>query len=156
MNAIEDLDNVFSLLHDSWISALQGDFDKLTMEVQCEYLAELVDASFDRFYLQLVGIDKFEFHPWWKEDAVENKAITVITEIASLELGICSAEIREDFVNVYCDTDNSNAYTGGNLFLRCSKIILFDQNRNEMTIDGLTEICKGYWDNFGKKRSIEG
>ena len=49
MTATEDIRDIFSILHDGTISACTGDKDLLTLTVDCEYLAELIDKSFDKF-----------------------------------------------------------------------------------------------------------
>ena len=33
----------------------------------------------------------------------------------------------------------------------CQEIKIFDQSKNELTIDQFDEICKNYWDEWRKK-----
>jgi hypothetical protein len=42
-------------------------------------------------------------------------------------------------------------YCGGNLTIGCKSIKLFDQNKNELSIDQIDKICNKYWDEWSKK-----
>ena len=63
MRATEDIRDIFSIFHDGEISAWTGNKDLLTLTVDCEYLAERIDKSFDKFYVELSFIDKIELDP---------------------------------------------------------------------------------------------
>jgi hypothetical protein len=51
MSATNDIRDIFLILHDGTISAWTGEKNLLTLTVDCEYLAELIDKSFDKFFL---------------------------------------------------------------------------------------------------------
>ncbi|HEY3405211.1 MAG TPA: hypothetical protein VGK59_17625 [Ohtaekwangia sp.] len=147
MIATEDIRDIFSILHDGTISAWAGDAHLLILTVECEYLAERINKSFDKFYVELLRIDKMELDPW--TNPVDLPAIikTDFADIFKAELEILSADIKDNAVVVSCNQhDTDFDYCGGNLTIRCQKIKVFDQIQNELTIDQLHTICKNYWD----------
>ena len=64
MTATENIRDIFSILHDGEISAWTGDKNLLTLTVECRYLAERIDKSFDRFYVELSQVDELCLTTW--------------------------------------------------------------------------------------------
>ena len=152
MIATEDIRDIFSILHDGTISAWTGDKALLTLMVECEYLAERIDKSFDTFFVELSNIDRIELEPWTMPIDLPTIIKTEIADIFKAELEILSADIKDDSVLVTCNQhDKDFDYCGGNLTINCQSIKVFDQNKNELTIDQFGEICKNYWDEWSKK-----
>jgi len=152
MTATEDIRDIFSILHDGTISACTGDKDLLTLTVDCEYLAERIDKSFDKFYVDLIKVNKLELNPWTNPIDLPTITKTDYSDIFKAELEILSADIKDDVVVITCNQhDTRFDYCGGNLTLSCQAIKVFDQNKNELTIDQFGEICKNYWDEWSKK-----
>jgi hypothetical protein len=152
MTATEDIRNIFSILHDGTISAWAGDKDLLTLTVDCEYLAERIDKSFDKFYVDLIKVNKLEFDPWTNPIDLPTITKTDYPDIFKADLEILSADIKDDVVVITCNQhDTSFDYCGGNLTISCQTIKVFDQNKNELTIEQFGEICKNYWDEWSKK-----
>ena len=152
MTATEDIIDVFSILHDGTISAWTGDKDLLTLTVHCEYLAQRIDKSFDKFYVELINVDKLELDPWTNPIDFPTIVKTDYADIFKAELEILSADINDDVVTVTCNQHNTDHdYCGGNLKISCKAIKVFNQNKNELTIDQFGEICKNYWDEWSKK-----
>lgn len=152
MTATEDIKDIFSILHDGTISAWIGDKDLLTLTVDCEYLAERIDKSFDKFFLELKEIDKIVLDPWTNPVDLPTVIKTEFSDIFKAELEIMSAEVKDDFVLVTClQFDTNYDYSGGNLSISCKTIKVFDQNKNELTIDQFDTLCKSYWDEWSKK-----
>lgn len=152
MTATEDIRDIFSILHDGTISACTGDKNLLTLTVDCQYLAERICKSFDKFYVELISVDRIELDPWTNPIDLPNIVKTEYTEIFKAELEILSADIKDDVVIVTCNQHDTNFdYCGGNLIISCQTIKVFDKNKNELTIDQFGEICKNYWDEWSKK-----
>lgn len=150
---LDDISTIFSILHDGGISAWTGDKDLLTLEIDCEYLAERIDKSYNNFYIKFGQIEKIELHPWMNSIELSQTVLTDIEDIFKGDLEILSADIENGFVNVYCNQhDTDFDYRGGSLLLNCKTINIFDQGKRQLTIDELTEVCKGYWDSFSKKQ----
>ena len=147
MTAIEDIRDIFSILHDGTISAWTGNKDLLVLTVNCQYLAERIDKSFDKFYVELTNIDKIELDPWPNPFDIPTIIKTDFADIFQAELEILSAEIKNNAVVLACNQHNTDFdYCGGHLTINCKAIKIFDQNNNELTIDHLDKICNDYWD----------
>lgn len=152
MTATEDIRTVFSILHDGTISAWTGDKNLLALTVDCAYLAKRIDKSFDKFYIELINVEKLELDPWTNPINLPTIVKTDYADIFKAELEILSADIKDDAVIVSCNQGYRDSdCSGGNLTICCQAIKVFDQNRNELTIEQFGEICKQYWDVWRKK-----
>lgn len=152
MTAIEEIRDIFSILHDGTISTWTGDKIFLTLTIDCEYLAERIDKSYDKFFVELFNIDKIELDPWTIPTDLPTVTKTDIVDIFKAELEILSADIKGEKVVIACNQHNTNFdYCGGNLIISCETIKVFDQNKNELTIEQFDVICRSYWDEWSKK-----
>jgi hypothetical protein len=130
MAATEDIRDIFSILHDGTISAWTGNKSLMTLTVDCRYLAERIDKSFDKFYVELSNIDKIELDPWTNPVALSAVIKNDFADIFKAELEILSADIRDCAVVVTCNQhDTELDYSGGNLTISCQAIKIFDQNK---------------------------
>lgn len=138
MTATADIREVFSILHDGTISAWTGNKTLLTLTIDCEYLAERIDKSFEKFYVELINLDKLELDPWTNPIDLPTMVKTDFTDIFKAELEILSADIKDNAVIVTCNQHNPDYnYSGGNLTISSQGIKVFDQNKKELTIDQL-------------------
>jgi hypothetical protein len=97
-------------------------------------------------------VDKLELDPWTNPIDAPTIVKTNFADIFKAELEILSADIKDGIVVITCNQhDTSFDYCGGNLTISCQAIKVFDQNKKELTIDQLEEICKNYWDEWSKK-----
>lgn len=152
MNATENIRDIFSILHDGTISAWTGDRNFLTLTIDCMYLAEQIDKSFDTFYVELYNIDKLELIPWTIPVDLPPVTKTEFADIFKAELEIRSADIKDNAVVVSCNQhDTSFDFCGGTLTIHCQAIKVYDQDKNELTIDQFGEISRNYWDEWGRK-----
>ena len=152
VNILSDIRDIFSLLHDGTTSTCTGDKNLLNLKVNCEYLAERIDKSFDSFYVECGQIDKIEFHPWMNPADVPQTLLTDIKDIFKAELEILSADIENDYIKISCNQhDTDFDYCGGMLLLSCRTIKIFDQEKRQISIDKFGDICKDYWDCFSQK-----
>lgn len=152
MNSQQDIQDVFSILHDGWIETWSGNRNKLVLIIGCTYLAELIDKSFEYFYVELFDIRKIEFFAWMNPISLEQKIFTELSEIFQAELEILSSDKKDDDVVVVCNQhDTKFDYCGGNLTLNCQNIKVFDQSKRQLSIEEFDEICKKYWNHFGQE-----
>jgi len=152
MSATENIRDIFSILHDGRISSWTGDRNLLTLKIECQYLAERIDKSFDSFYVDLIQFDNLYLTTWPNPFDLPVLTLTDLNEIFKAELEILSAEIKENLVVVSCNQHDTNfRYCGGNLIISCMTTKIFDQNRNELTIDEFDNICKSYWTEMKKE-----
>ena len=93
MTATEDIRDIFSILHDGRISAWTGDRNLLTLTVECQYLAERIDKSFDRFYVELTHVDELFLSTWPNPFDLPVQILTEPIDIFKAEFEILSADI---------------------------------------------------------------
>ena len=156
MSALEDVCNVFSIFHDGLIYAWAGDTEQLTLIVDCQYVAEGIDKSFDKFHVELSQIKELSLLTWPRPIDLPPLTFTEPSIIFKAELEILSAEIIEEKVVVACVQGNAGFdYTGGNLTIVCQSIKVFDQAKKEVALSELARICQSYWDSFGTKAQSE-
>lgn len=152
LNTQQNIIDIFSILHDGTIESWTGDKNKLVLKVSCFYLAELIDKDFEYFYIEITEILKIELDTWINPIEKGPQIFTEISDIFKAELEILSADKVDNEIVITCNQPFRDMnYSGGNLTLNCKSIKVFDQNINELTIEKFGEICKQYWDNFGKK-----
>jgi len=152
MSATDDIRDIFSILHDGTISAWTGDKNLLTLTVDCEYLAERIDKSFDKFYIELTRLDELFLSTWPNPFDLPVQTLTELNDIFKAELEILSADIKDGKVIIaYNQHDTDFDYCGGDLTIGCRTIKIYDQNNNELTIDQFDTLCKSYWDEWSKK-----
>lgn len=154
MNTVQnDIRDIFSIFHDGGIVDCKGDLNKLTLTIQCNYLAELIYPDFENFYVDLIGVDKLDFDPWMNPIDLETINFNSYEDYLKVDLEILSAEIKDDFVLITCNQHDTDLdYCGGNLIISANDFNLFDQNSRQMTIEQLDSICRTYWDNAKNKK----
>ena len=149
---LENIRDIFSILHDGTTSTWTGNENLLTLKVDCEYLAKRIDKSYSSFYIEFGMIEKIEFNPWMNPIDLPQTLLTDIRDIFEAQLEILSADIETDFVKITCNQHNTDFdYCGGTLLLNCKTIKIFDHVKRQLTIDEFSEICNGYWDDFSKQ-----
>ncbi len=151
MKTTEDIRDIFSILHDGGISSWSGDKTTLILTVECQYLAERVDKTFDRFYVELRKVDELLLLIWPNPIELPVQTLTEPKDIFKAELEILSADIEDEKVVIACNQhDTEFDYCGGNLTVSCQAIKIFDQNKNELTIEQLERISNEYWNDWSK------
>jgi len=153
-NSLEDIRDIFSVLHDGGIVSWANNEDSLTLKVECEYLAERIDKTFQSFTIKLDEVQKLEFEPWFAEASLPQSNCTNIDEIFQGELILSSATIEEESVRIYCDQRYSKyGYSGGELRLSAKAIALFDHAGQPLSVDVILQIGKEYWEEWSKQSS---
>jgi hypothetical protein len=152
MAVLDDIEDIFSIFHDGVIESYNGNVKVLTLTVNCQYLAELINPTFTKFYIRLENISMLNFTTWPNPLYLPVLTLTDLKDIFESDLEILSVDIESnDFVNIACNQhDMAFDYCGGNLKLSCDKIEIFDEEFRRLTIDELDVICKYYWNKFGR------
>ena len=151
-NILDDIKEIFSILHDGRTSTWTGDKNLLTLKVDSQWLAERIDKSYESFYIECTQVGKIEFHPWMNPNTLPQTLLTDIDDIFKASLEILSADIENDFIKITCNQHNTDFdYCGGTLLLNCKTIKIFDQEKRQLTIDKFGEINKAYWKDFSNE-----
>ena len=152
MTNTEYVRDIFSILHDGTIVEWTGNKDFLTLKIGCQYLAEKLDPTFEYFFIDLIDISKLALVPWMNPITLEQEYFVELKDVLQAELDILSAEIDNDSVKISCTQRDSNFhFCGGALYINCKGSKVYDQNKNEVAIDKLHQICNEYWDEFGRQ-----
>ena len=148
----ENIRDVFSVLHDGTIIEWAGDKNLLTLKIGCQYLAERIDSTFENFFVELFNINRLALVPWMNPIELEQEYFVELKDIFQAELDILSADIENDLVKVICNQRNVDFdYCGGTLYINCNEIRIYDQERNELTMERLDQIGREYWDEFARQ-----
>ena len=147
MSTHQNLADIFSIFHDGTITDWSGDLHHLRLTIECQYLAELIDPTFDTFYVELFEIDYLEFEPWPNPLDLPVIIKTDLHSIFLAELDILNADEKESrYVEIVCNQHDSRYdYCGGRLRVSCQHVSVSDQLNNPLTIDELDILCNRYW-----------
>lgn len=150
----QDMEDVFSIFHDGVVEEYEIERENLTLKVYCQYLAELINPSYDFFLVQLNQLKSISLMPW-KKDSQEEIFWTNTELIFQKGLEILSAKITsEDKIQVFCDygdrLDDNAIYAGGTLEFDCNSIRIFDEEKKEISLNFLKEIATKYWGKFSE------
>lgn len=150
-DTLQNLCDIFSILHDGSTAAWIGNKELLVLEVDCEYLANRIDPSYKSFFIEMRQVSRLELHPW-RVESLPKIVLTEIIEVFQAELTFLEANIENEVVKVVCNASPDIVdYYGGELFINCSSIVVFDEGKRMLTVGKLHEICKSYWDDVGKE-----
>lgn len=152
MNTVQnDIRDIFSIFHDGGIVDCRGDLQKLTLTIQCNHLAELINPDFENFYLDLIELNKLDFYPWMNPIELEKIDFDSYKDYLKVDLEILSAKIKDDLIIVTCNQHDTDLdFCGGNLMISAKDFNLYDHKLTPMTIDQLDLISRNYWDNASK------
>ncbi|WP_375559601.1 hypothetical protein ACE193_17955 [Bernardetia sp. OM2101] len=148
----QDMADVFSVLHDGMIEEYKIEDDNLVLKIYCQYLAKDINISHEYFSIKLNQLKSISLMPWLKNS--QEEIFWKDTELIFQKgLEILNAEvISENIIRVVCDCnyefDSSLNYVGGTLEFDCNSIRIFDEAKNEISLDYLKEIATKYWNKF--------
>lgn len=144
-----DIENVFSIFHDGWISGYSGDMTSLNLKIECTYLAELINLNYSFFYIKLFEVSHLSFQTWPNLIDLPSELIIKPEKIFQAELEILSAHIKDDVVEVICNQyEKTFDYCGGVLRISANRIEVCDEKMNTISLNELSSISDKYWDTF--------
>lgn len=153
MSAAAELNTLFSLLHDGEIASAKGTAHRLTLRIDCQYLAELFQPNFYFFYLELTSVSDFSFTSWEAPFLTTTGIVPTLAIIVQGEFEIASAQVENGkaVISLLGSSQPGNS-SGGSLSIDCQKIALFNQEKRALTLDALQQAARGYWDQLRLKR----
>ena len=140
----------FSLFHDGTIIDFFKEKNDLILTIDCQFLAELINPEFKRFFIKLNSIESIEFKTWPRDLNTKPKILKNLTDIFHGNLEINSAEpLTDNEVQIECiQYDTSMEFSGGHLKINCKNIQIFDEKNNELSEDKLDWLQKNYWESI--------
>lgn len=150
MTTEKDICDIISIFHDGTISAYSGDKDRLTVTIDCEYLAEQIESGFGKFFILLTNVEELNLTIWSQNKSDFPRTLTALDHIFQADLEILNVNQNEKGEKVVSclQLDPDIDYNGGDLRIIAEEIRIFDQTRNEISVDQLLGLAKEYWDSF--------
>lgn len=146
MTAIEEAHDIFTIFHDGTIASARLEKEQCDLSIDIQYLAEKVEKNFTQFRIRIHGLTNFRFSPW------EGELINEFGRIATMDLGILSASVVGDKLEVVCTQDYHDlGFTGGTLKFGLSGIALYDEMEREISLDDLKTLSAEYWNSWNQK-----
>jgi len=144
--------DIFSIFHDGTISSCAVDGHDLTLEVEIQYLAERVNPEFRKFKVRLLGVSNVRFTTWPSDLKSDPAVLTDIPGIFDAHLEILEGNLTEEEIEVVCNQRSSDLlYCGGKLRFHCLRAQVTDEGGSGYSIEELSEICNGYWDDWSRR-----
>ncbi|WP_456270923.1 hypothetical protein [Bacillus sp. AK031] len=130
--------DIFKIFHDGTITNINKKADIIQLEIEIQYLAEMINEKFNLFYCELVECEVFLLEIWGDKKEYTSD----LTTMAAYELEILDAHSSNDGISVSCISDE---VIGGNLHIKTRNIKLYDENKKEYSLDELASVCRHYW-----------
>ncbi len=141
---LDDIEDLFNIFHDGSLVIQDRQSNPQTWKIDCEYLAEMIDPTFNFFYLKVYAVQQLSFEPWFDDTSKEKVAWTG-SKLEALDLEILSAKSNEKIIEISGLEDFVDGISGGTLSLLCEKIEIFDQQSQSIPLEDLKVIAEFYW-----------
>jgi hypothetical protein len=152
IEGLENVRDIFSIFHDGSISSCALDGDDLTLDVEIQYLAERVKPEFRKFKVRLFGASNVRFSTWPSDLKSDPVVLTDVPDIFDADLEILEGSLSEEEIKVVCNQHSSDLpYCGGELRFHCLRAEVADEGGKGYSIEELSELCKGYWDDWSSR-----
>jgi hypothetical protein len=138
----DQISRVLYLFHDGTISLIERRISDVIIQVEIDYLAEIINSEYCYFTLTLSQCEEIYFK-YWLNDFTEYDLET----ISKLDLEINKAENKDGYILVSCMISNPEI-VGGDLLIKTTSIKINDQNETEITLEELETLTKKYWDQY--------
>ena len=145
-NTAEQIADVFSILHDGYISTEGITQETTKWKIQCQYLASIINPSFDHFFIEFNGLEELSFTPWWNDETKES--FGSLSEL-SCSLEILSAKSESDVIEItFNHSKNDPNFAGGVYNFKAESIQILDQENNPLDHEALDNLAMKYWVNL--------
>ena len=142
----ENIIDIFNAFHDGDIDFLQKENTNLVWTIDCGFLAEIINPNFKLFKLKIYNCRFLEFIPWMNPVELPQETWRTETDIFKTTLEILSAETKDNKIKIICSQyDSDYNFCGGELFLDCEGIEIFDQEMNKIDEESFEKIYATYW-----------
>jgi hypothetical protein len=152
MTEPEEIAEVFGIFHDGCISGGTKVYRTAKLIVEIEYLAERIRPTYRKFTVQIDDLEQVRFTPWTDDGHPLVPDITGFAEIASLDLGVLSAEAEGSKVRIACTQGRPGlGYCGGFLEMAAERCSVFDESGREWTLEELRRLSDDYWSDWAAR-----
>ena len=141
-----EIADIFATFHDGGITGWNGDLKKLTLTIQCDYLAAQFQEGFENFYVTLENIELIEFDPWMNPINLKKTIKKELSDIFAAELEIGYAKTENEIVSVSCNQHYTEFdYCGGTLLIKAKSINIMNHEYEKITPEELYKASENYW-----------
>jgi hypothetical protein len=130
--------NFFYIFHDGTITNISKKKNSIELEIEIQFLAELINEKFILFYCKLVDCEEFLLEIWGDKKEYTSDLNTMV----AYELGIMDTYSSNDGIIVSCRSDE---VIGGNLHIKTRNIKIYDETKKEYSLDELALVFQQYW-----------
>lgn len=95
--------------------------------------------------LKLINPTAFQFI-----DETTNKVINDLDQLSMLRLEILEADAIDEIITVYCVADGGRGELEGHLHIKANDVQLLDSEKEHLSLEYLTKICREYWQGTDK------
>ena len=140
MKIEKKMQEILSIFQEGIIENLKYSVNDLNFKIECTFLADKIDKDFTSFYGVFKSCKDLYFEPWDDQQNI----ITDPREIIGLKIELLNTEVGDNgYLKIYVNC--SNTYSGGNLFIHCLDILLFDEEFNGITLQQMNDLVDKYW-----------
>ncbi len=147
---LDQIVSIFNLFHDGTIAKWEGDLTKLSLTIECDYLAQLPEPKTEKFTVILFNLSCFRLEFWEEKQLVSGMGAVELLVKENIKLEILSAKKEGDSAKISCLTDDS-FLVGSNVFFNADKIQVLNFQKMPIEITHLTNVAKEYWRKFNLK-----
>ncbi len=150
---MENIIEIFNIFHDGEITKHKLHNNCLSLEIEIEYLANLVDKNFTKFFVELDDVKDISFYPWLHDmsNKQKQKSLTDVDKIFRAKLEILESNIKDSKIEIILNQhDLELEYCGGELYFKSSSARVYDENGKLYGIEELGELCDRYWNKFAR------
>lgn len=149
IESVEELADLFSILHDGVIVEAVVENRDLTLRVEIRYLTQRIRSDFTTFVVRLAGVEDLAFTTWPNDASLLPQLLRDASEIFVPALDILSGELKEGLIHVACNQPSPKApYCGGTLAFRAKSAEVSDELGKRYSHSELVELARGYWDEW--------
>lgn len=135
---LEEQKDTMNAFHDGTIVEVSNVNNNLLIKIEIPYLAEIVSKEYEYFFVELLNCKEFNFQNYGDDNLISD-----FNEIARLEPEMLYSD-KNNFQKLVIDCSVPHG-AGGKLFIKAKSIKVYDQNKNVVTDDKLTEYNNKYW-----------
>ena len=147
----EDQNKIFDILsvfEEGVFVELNYSDKALNFKLECRFLAEMLDPSYESFYGVFKNCDDFYFEPWDEEGLVLRAA----KDIEALRPDILSIEIaHDDSIKIFSNC--SESFSGGNFVIHAKDVMIYDEDFKVLDFETLSRLSENYWTGNGAENN---
>ena len=153
INTSENIAKIFSIFHDGGINGYSFQNDELTLTVDIMYLAQRIDTSFKTFKIIIKELNQLSLTTWPDDSNQEPEIIKDTSLVFEGDLEILDGEIEKNLVKIiFNQTKPKMGYCGGYIHFQAKTASVEDEAGKEYSIKELTDLAKGYWQEWEQRK----